>query len=206
VGTERREHWERIYREMQPNELSWYQTDPTLSLALLEAAGILPDDPIIDVGGGASPLVDRLLERGFRDITVLDIAHTALAQVRLRLGPAAERISLIRADITQFRSARKYALWHDRAVFHFLTDPINRRAYVGALTAALRPSAHVIIATFALDGPPRCSGLDVARYDPDGLASQLGGGFHLLRVEQEQHMTPAQRVQHFQYCLFRAAA
>ena len=205
VGTERRAHWERIYQQKQPNEVSWYQSDPTLSVTLVEAAGVLPDDPIIDVGGGASLLVDRLLERGFRDLTVLDIADTALAHVRLRLG-AASGIALIRADVTQFASPRKYALWHDRAVFHFLTDPIDRRAYVAALTVALRPRAHVIIATFALDGPSRCSGLDVARYDPEGLASQLGSGFQLLRVEQEQHITPAKRVQHFQYCLFRADA
>jgi len=203
---ERRAHWERIYQEKQPDEVSWYQADPTLSLTLIDAAGVLPDDPIIDIGGGASLLIDRLLERSFRDLTVLDIADTALAHLRLRLGAASERIALIRADVTQFASPRKYALWHDRAVFYFLTDPIDRRAYVAALTAALRLRAHVIIATFALDGPPRCSGLDVARYDPEGLASQLGSGFHLVRVEQEQHITPAQRVQHFQYCLFRAAA
>ena len=206
MTTDRRNHWERVYGEKPPNEVSWYQSDPTLSLALIDAASVAPDDPIIDVGGGASLVVDRLLERGFRDLTVLDVADTALALVRSRLGAVFERIEFIRADVTQFAPSRRYALWHDRAVFHFLTEPDDRLAYVAALRAALRPRAHVIIATFALDGPSRCSGLDVARYDADGLASQLGSGFALCRVELEQHITPARRMQHFQYCLFRTAA
>jgi Methyltransferase domain len=196
-GRARRVDWEhRVRGPAQPRRIP-----PTGPLA---ARGI-PNDPIIDVDAGASPLVDCLLGRGFQNITGLDIANTALAHIRARLGRAAERISVIRADVTQFPFARKFALWHDRAVFHFLTDPVARRAYVAALTAALRPRAHAIIATFALDGPQRCSGLDVARYDPAGLASQLGGGFHLIHVEQEQHVTPANKVQHFQYCSFRAA-
>ena len=186
--------------------MSWYQAQPALSLALIEAAGIRLDDPIIDVGGGASSLVDCLLERGFRDLAILDIADSAIEHVRSRLGAEAERVALIRADVTRFSPPRKYALWHDRAVFHFLTEAMDRRAYVACLGAALRPRAHVIIATFALDGPSRCSGLDVARYDLDGLAAELGQEFELIRVEQEQHTTPAQQVQHFQYCLFQAAA
>jgi SAM-dependent methyltransferase len=205
MQTGRREHWERVYHDRQPTELSWYQTDPAISVALLEAAGLGPDDPVLDVGAGASPLVERLLARGFTDLTVLDIAEAALVLLRSRLGADAERVAWIRADVTQFSPPRRYALWHDRAVFHFMTEPADRQAYVEVLAKALRPGGYVIIATFAADGPPRCSGLDVVRYDVEALSGELGTGFRLLRVEQEQHETPSHRLQHFQYCLFQAA-
>jgi 2-polyprenyl-3-methyl-5-hydroxy-6-metoxy-1,4-benzoquinol methylase len=205
VTADRREHWERVYAEKTADEVSWYQRDPTLSLALIEAAGIRPEEAVLDVGGGASLVVDRLLERGFRDVTVLDVAESALDVVRARLGSAADgRVELVRADVTRFAPSRRYALWHDRAVFHFLTGPEDRRAYVAALQAALQPRGHAIVATFALDGPERCSGLEVARYDAAGLAAELGAGLELRRVEAERHVTPAGRAQSFQYCLFRA--
>ena len=203
---DRRTHWEEVYRTKQPTDVSWYQADPARSLALIAAAGLDPTDPIIDVGGGASLLVDRLLALGYRDLTVLEIAAPALDLVRRRLGPSAEHVTLIQADVTAFVPTRQYALWHDRAVFHFLTEAADRQAYFRALKAALRPAGHAIIATFALDGPPRCSGLDVVRYDVARLAAELGPSFNLVQLEHEQHVTPTERVQSFQYCWFTAAA
>jgi SAM-dependent methyltransferase len=186
--------------------VSWYQRDPARSLEFIEAAGVSLADPILDVGGGASLLVDRLLERGFRDVTVLDVADGALERVRERLGEAAARVELLQADVTRFVPIRRYALWHDRAVFHFLVSPADRAAYLAALAAALRPRGHVVLATFALGGPQRCSGLDVVRYDAASLASELGAGFDLLRSEREEHVTPTGAVQPFQYCLFQQRA
>ena len=200
------DHWNQVYRRTRPGEVSWFQAEPAVSLALIEAAGVSPDAPVVDVGAGASLLVDRLLGRGFRDLTVIDIAAAPLSQVRERLGPRAPQVALVHADITTYRPERRFALWHDRAVFHFLTAPEDRRAYMGTLAAALRPEGHVIIATFGLDGPTRCSGLDVVRYDAAQLGAELGPGFRLKRAVPEEHRTPAGRVQQFQYCWFSAVA
>lgn len=197
-------HWDAVYAARRPTEVSWYQRDPRLSLALIEAAGVAPDDPIIDVGAGASYLVDRLLERGFADVTVLDVSELALQRVRERLGGVGARVAVVRTDVLAFEPARAYALWHDRAVFHFLTDPDDRRRYVDVLSRAVRPGGHVVIATFAPDGPPKCSGLPVERYDAEALSATLGAGFELLRAEEEAHRTPSGAVQPFQYGLFRA--
>jgi SAM-dependent methyltransferase len=159
--------------------------------------------PIIDVGGGASRLVDSLLADGFSDLTVLDVSATALQRARDRLQSAANRVTWIEADITTWVPPRRFRIWHDRAVFHFLTDAPDRRRYVAVLRAALAEGGDVVIATFGIDGPERCSGLPVRRYDGAALAGELGAGFALLCAEQERHVTPSGTVQPFLYCWFR---
>lgn len=192
-------HWEEVYRTRNPAEVSWYQADPAVSLRLIEQTGVGRSAPILDVGGGASLLADRLVAAGYADVTVLDLSSVALAVVRDRVGPAVRTIT---ADVTRFEPSRQYALWHDRAVLHFLTDPEDRQAYVRTLTQALQPGGHAILATFALDGPARCSGLPVERYDAARMVALLGAGFQLRRAETEVHLTPAGAPQHFQYGSF----
>ena len=202
-----KDHWTAIYQKYPAGELSWFQAKPTCSLALIEAAGLARSDPILDVGGGASLLVDHLLDGGYQDITVLDLAAPALDAVRARLGARVQAITLLHADVARFvPPRRRYALWHDRALLHFLTSAAERRRYLRALAASLRPGGHVVIATFAPDGPARCSGLEVVRYEPSVLGTMLGPRFALVRVEREAHVTPRGAVQSFQYSLFRAAA
>ena len=160
--------------------------------------------PVIDVGGGASVLVDGLLEAGFTDVTVLDLSGAALSASRTRLGERARLVKWIEADVTQADlPPRPFDLWHDRAVFHFLVDPADRRAYLQVLRRALRPGAHVVMATFAEDGPERCSGLPVQRYAPSQLHAALGEDFEWLASEREQHLTPGGVLQQFQYSVFR---
>ena len=194
-----KQHWEDAYRQKPEEMVSWFQLRPAISLALLHAAGIRKDDAIIDVGGGASRLVDYLLAEGFTDISVLDIAESALKQAQKRLGTAADKVHWIAADVTQWRPQRKYGLWHDRAVFHFLTDPAARVAYRRNLQTALAAGGIAIIASFAPDGPERCSGLPVQRYSPESLAGELGPKFRLKDHRSEDHQTPAGKLQHFQY-------
>ena len=182
--------------------MSWFQPNPEASMALIHAAGIHKHEPVIDVGGGASRLVDYLLSEGFTDITVLDIAEAALQKTRARLGKAADQVQWLTADVTQWQPAKRYRLLHDRAVFHFLTEAADRAAYRKALEFALAPGGTVVIAGFALDGPERCSGLPVQRYSPDTLAAELGPGFRLREQRSEDHLTPAGRLQRFQYSLF----
>ena len=203
VSDQRRMHWEQVYRRRPAQEMSWFQAEPVRSLALIRRAGIDRADPVVDIGGGASVLVDRLLEDGFADLTVVDLAESALDHVRRRLGDEARRVTLIAADATCFRPDRRYALWHDRAVFHFLTDSADRAAYADCLCECVRPDGHVIIATFAPDGPPRCSGLEVTRYDVDALAGALGSRFRVIEAEREVHQTPAGVRQPFLYARFQ---
>lgn len=198
---ERQAHWQKIYQEKLPTELSWYQAEPTLSLELIARSGVLPAEPVIDVGGGASLLVDRLLDRGLSNLTVLDISRRALEHSQQRLGEAAARVNWIVADVTSYRSPDPFALWHDRAVFHFLTEAADRLQYVQALQQALRPGAHLVLGCFALDGPNRCSGLDVVRYDQPGLSRELGDGFVFQEQLTELHQTPAGVKQKF--CFYR---
>lgn len=200
------QHWEAVYRTRRSGEVSWYQENPVRSRDLISRTGVSLGAPIIDVGGGASRLVDSLLTDGFTDITVLDVSLAALRHARERLGPAAARISWIQADITMFMPPRCYQVWHDRAVFHFLTKAQDRQRYVDVLRAALASHGHVVIATFGLDGPERCSGLPVQCYDAASLAAALGSGFTLMAEEQELHVTPAGAAQRFQFCWFRAVA
>ncbi len=199
--SDRRAHWDAAYRDKAPTTRSWFSPRPATSLELIDAAGVLPSARVVDVGGGTSRLVDALLARGFEHLTVLDISATALAEARERVGDP--RVVFVEADIARAFGGGPYDLWHDRAVFHFLTEPADRAGYVRNLRAALVPGGHAVIATFALDGPTMCSGLPVVRYDPSSLARELGEGFALVEARSEAHVTPAEKTQQFVYCLFR---
>lgn len=199
---ERKQHWDEVYVQKAEEAVSWFQSRPGISLDIIAVAGLRKSDAIIDVGGGASRLADGLLAEGYSDVTVLDIAAAALQKDRDRLGTNADKVRWIAADITAWKPPRRYRLWHDRAVFHFLTEAADRLAYRHALEAALRPGGTAIIASFAPDGPERCSGLLVQRYSPDTLAAELGPAFRLLERREEDHTTPAGKLQHFQYSVF----
>ena len=197
-------HWDAVYTSKSPNELSWYQSRPTRSLELLEQLGAAPASAIIDVGGGASTLVDVLLERGAKNVSVLDISRAALEHAQSRLGARAASVTWIEADITRTElPERAYDIWHDRAVYHFLTSAEDRRRYADVAAQALRPGGAAIIATFASHGPTRCSGLDVVRYDSEQLARELGHQFSLDRSIDEQHRTPSGIAQAFTYTVLR---
>lgn len=196
-------HWDTVYGTKPSTDVSWYEAVPAKSLALIGASGVQLRDPIIDVGGGASFLAEELLSRGYRDITVLDISSAVLAKLRMRLGTRAQVVTLVQEDMTTFRAHRRFALWHDRAVFHFLTNAEDRKRYVEALQCALQPDGHLIIATFGPQGPERCSGLNVARYDAAGLTTELGADFALVESSLEMHRTPRGASQQFLYCRFR---
>ncbi len=186
-----------------PDGVSWYAPHLETSLALIQKVA-KKDSAIIDVGAGASTLVDDLLSAGYRNLTVLDIAEPALACTKKRLGRAASQVKWIAGDITSVALPRRaYDVWHDRAVFHFLTNPELRAAYARNLQSALKPGGHAIIGTFATNGPVKCSGLEVVRYDADSLAKELGPQFHLLESSQEVHSTPFGTSQNFLYCLFQ---
>ena len=199
------QHWETIYGSKAEGQLSWYRPHLEISLALIEraakgdrAAGI------IDVGGGSSTLVDDLITRGFRNVTVLDISQAALDKAQSRLGAGAGRVHWLHADITQSRlPERAFDVWHDRAVFHFLTDPADRTAYVQNAAKAVKPGGHVIVSTFGPEGPTKCSGLDVVRYDADALHDEFGPRFQLVESSQEIHDTPLGTHQQFLYCWCR---
>ncbi|HYD42228.1 MAG TPA: class I SAM-dependent methyltransferase [Anaeromyxobacter sp.] len=197
-----RGHWERVYAEKAEQEVSWFQEVPATSLRLVAATGAGRDARIVDVGGGASRLVDALLADGYGRITVLDLAAPALDRARQRLGPRAASVSWIAADVTSWTPDGTYDVWHDRAVFHFLVRPEHRAAYRATLLRALGAGGHAIVATFAADGPERCSGLPVARYDPDALAAELGPELRLVESLREEHRTPGGKVQRFQYSRF----
>jgi trans-aconitate methyltransferase len=195
----RQEHWNRVYQTKGVQDLSWFQRRPELSLALVDASGVSKDASLIDVGGGASTLVDTLLEEGFTRLAVLDLSGQALAHSRLRLGTRAEAVEWFEADVTSFEPPHRFDLWHDRAVFHFLTAAEDRRAYVATLRQTLKSGGAVVMATFAMDGPPKCSGLDVMRYDEQSMFEELGGEFQLQEVRRETHITPWQSEQRFVY-------
>jgi trans-aconitate methyltransferase len=201
VGT--RAHWEHVYGTVAPAAASWHQDNPALSLELIAVARPNGGDAVIDVGGGASLLVDVLLARGRRGVCVLDISERALGIARARLGDRAAEVEWIAADVSAWHPARRYGLWHDRAVFHFLTDAWDRHRYVRALRAALRPDGHCIIAGFAPDGPQRCSGLDVRPLDAASVQAELGPEFAFVEQRHETHLTPAGREQRFVYLLFQ---
>jgi 2-polyprenyl-3-methyl-5-hydroxy-6-metoxy-1,4-benzoquinol methylase len=204
MNGEREHHWHDVYTAKQPEDVSWYQATPAPSLAALDRFAGRPSQSLIDIGGGASTLVDALLARGWRDLTVLDIAAPALAAAQARLGEQAAAVAWEVADITAWQPARRYDIWHDRAVFHFLTAPDQRDAYIRALGAGLAQGGLAIIATFALDGPEKCSGLPVERYDAEKLAQTLGPGFHPEANWREEHKTPWGASQAFTWCVFRA--
>ena len=196
------QHWKHTYDSKGVNEVSWYQTEPAESLRLLTAAGLHHNSSVIDIGGGASVLVDRLLDLGVGDVTVLDIAEAAIAASRGRLGQRATTVNWLVQDLLTWTSTRRYDLWHDRAVFHFLTDPAERDRYRQVLDTNLADAGHVVIGTFAEDGPQSCSGLPVARYSPEALAAQFPD-LQILDVRREEHRTPWASVQPFTWLLMR---
>jgi SAM-dependent methyltransferase len=198
-----REHWQNVYETKQPAEVSWYAPHLEESLRLITEVATT-DARIIDVGAGASTLVDDLLERGYRRLTALDVSGAALAVTRARLGPRAARVTFVAADVTTAPLGEAaFDVWHDRAVFHFLVDAAARAAYVAQLRRALAPGGHVVMATFAPTGPTRCSGLDVARYDAAGVARELGDGFVVTASLETTHVTPAGKEQRFSYARLR---
>lgn len=199
----RQEHWNQVYQSKGTQEVSWYQRRPDLSLALIAASGVSRDVGIIDVGGGASTLVDCLLDDGFTRLAVLDLSGAALAQSRSRLGGREGAVEWFEADVTSFQPPHRFGVWHDRAVLHFLTAAEDRRGYVAALQRTLLPGGVAVISTFAVDGPPKCSGLEVMRYDESSIQAELGSGFQLQEVRREAHLTPWQSEQRFIYFRFR---
>jgi SAM-dependent methyltransferase len=200
---QRQLHWENLYQSKGEHDVSWFQDTPTPSLELLDEIGVTPAASVIDIGGGASRLVDRLIERGFRDVTVLDLSEAALAAAKDRLGDRASRVTWIVADVTQWEPMTAYDVWHDRAAFHFLTEEADRAAYLARLRRGLEIGGHAIIATFALDGPARCSGLPVVRYSPDSLRQTLGADFTLITSRNDSHATPWGGTQSFQFSALR---
>jgi len=198
-----RAHWEKIHADRAPEQVSWYQARPEISLAMIRDAATRPDAAILDVGGGASRLVDGLLDAGYLHVTVLDIAANAVHRARTRLGERAGRVRWRIQDIADGLGGERFDVWHDRAVFHFLVDPAGRDAYLAALGEALRQDGAVVLATFAPDGPDRCSGLPVKRYDPPALGCTLGPAYRLLDTRDEIHRTPGGAPQHFVYCRFQ---
>ena len=201
---DRNAHWEQVYRTKGPDQVSWFQAEARLSRVLIERAAPDRAARIIDIGAGASTLVDGLLASGYRHITVVDLSATALFLAQQRLGGAAASVIWRAADVlTAAFPAAAFDVWHDRAVFHFLTDAADRMRYVAQVRAAVRPGGHVIVATFAEDGPTRCSGLDVARYSADALHAEFGAGFVVLESQRELHTTPSGSEQAFTYCVCR---
>jgi SAM-dependent methyltransferase len=199
-----KQHWETVHQAKAPTEVSWYQEHAARSMDFIRRTGVARAGRIIDVGGGVSTLVDDLLAEGYSDVTVLDISPAALDVARSRLGDAAARVTWIEADVLcADLPAGSYDLWHDRAVFHFLTEEADRARYVECVRRAVKPGGHVIVATFAGDGPTQCSGLDVVRYDPESLHGAFGDEFRLVDSAGETHVTPAGSEQSFVYCYCR---
>jgi SAM-dependent methyltransferase len=196
-------HWEQIYRDREPERLSWYEPWPATSLSLIEEAALSSHAAILDVGGGTSKLAGELLAAGYLGVTVVDIAANALERARAELGADASRVKWIEADIRSHEFDHRFDLWHDRAVFHFMVAPDDRARYVSALWRALRPGGQVIIATFGPDGPSQCSGLPVTRYGAPGLSEVLGEDLELISSRLEQHRTPGGRIQQLLYAHFR---
>jgi SAM-dependent methyltransferase len=195
-------HWDAAYARRGPEGVSWFQPTAERSLRLIGSLSLAPEAPIIDAGGGASALVDALLASGARDVSVIDLSAAALAHARARLGADAERVAWIHADVRSWAPPRTHALWHDRAVFHFMATADDRDAYLRTVRAAVAPGGNVVVATFAADGPTQCSGLPVARYDAAGLAAAFGEGFRAIRSEREVHRTPSGSAQAFTWVLF----
>lgn len=202
-----KEHWEHVYSTKATDSVSWFQEHADHSLRLIAETGVPHTASIIDVGGGASTLVDDLLAKGYQNITVLDLSRSALDSARNRLGARASSVTWLESDITKAElPLHAYDVWHDRAVFHFLTTPEDRQAYVRAALRAVKPGGHIIVATFAEDGPNRCSGLPVMRYSATDLHAEFGEAFTLVAHEKESHHTPFGTIQQFTYCHCRKLA
>jgi ubiquinone/menaquinone biosynthesis C-methylase UbiE len=196
-------HWQRIYGERRSDELSWTEAAPTASLALIDEAGLLLDAAILDVGGGMSKLASELLRRGHGDVTVADISAEALARAKTDLGEAASRVSWVEADVRSHDFGRRFDLWHDRAVFHFMVEPADRDGYLATLGRTLQPGGHVVLATFGPEGPTECSGLPVQRYDAESISQTFGAGYELVSTRLVEHLTPRGRRQQFLYAHMR---
>jgi 2-polyprenyl-3-methyl-5-hydroxy-6-metoxy-1,4-benzoquinol methylase len=199
-----KEHWEGVYSAKPADGLSWFQEHAQQSLRLIKATGVPPTAQIIDVGGGASTLIDDLVASNYEAVTVLDLSGAALEKAKARLGERARKVRWLEADITQVElSHHAYDVWHDRAVFHFLTEVEERQAYVAQVLHALKPGGHIIVATFAEDGPLQCSGLPVVRYSAEALHAEFGAPFQLIEHHREEHQTPFGTKQKFVYCYCR---
>ena len=198
-----RAHWERVYTDKDPHRVSWYEPVLERSLELIGEAGLDPDAPILDAGGGASTLAAALLDAGYTDVTVADISAAALEHARAELGRRAGGVTWIAVDLREHDPGRTYALWHDRAAFHFMVDPRDRVAYLDTLRRNLRPGGHVVITTFGPDGPTRCSGLPTMRYDATGLEELLGDEFELVSSSLDAHRTPSGSEQQYLHAHLR---
>ncbi len=197
-------HWETVYLNNPSAEVSWFQPSAARSLDLISRVGSDFTIPIIDVGGGASVLVDDLLHASYSNITVLDLSGAAIATARARLGADATRVQWLEADVlTVLLPRATYGIWHDRALFHFLIGEVDRAAYVAQVRHAVRPGGYALMSTFAADGPTQCSGLEVSRYSPASLLQEFGAGFDLVAAAEDDHVTPSGARQAFIYCLFR---
>jgi len=208
-GEERRGaagHWDTVHQSHEETALSWYEADPVRSFEWVRAVAPEPSATIVDVGAGRSRLADRLLGAGYEEITLLDVSGDAIAETRARLGSRAPQVRFVVGDVLDWRPLHRYDVWHDRALFHFLTDPSDRARYVAVLRAAVRVGGHVVIATFAPSGPESCSGLPVVRYDAEGLQRALGTSFRLVRAEEAAHRTPSGGVQPFTWACFQRCA
>jgi 2-polyprenyl-3-methyl-5-hydroxy-6-metoxy-1,4-benzoquinol methylase len=203
MASNRKQHWNEVYAKKSPNELTWFQPRPETSIALIRRAGLGPESRFIDVGGGTSLLTASLLEEGFQHLSVLDVSGRALELAKARLGERASEIEWYEADLTSFDPPHPWDFWHDRAVFHFLTTEEDRAAYCGAMNNSVESGGHVMIATFALDGPTRCSGLEVVRYNPESLLATLGEEYQLRGSIDEVHRTPTGGTQSFVYSWFQ---
>ncbi|MFS4457909.1 class I SAM-dependent methyltransferase [Bdellovibrio sp. HCB2-146] len=198
-----KEHWENVYSTKADEQLSWTQPTPGISLQWILESSPARDAKVIDIGAGISELTDRLLAENFKQPAVLDISGAALERAKKRLGAKASLVQWIESDITAFAPTEKFSFWHDRAVFHFLAKPEDRDKYVATLTQTLIPGGFALIATFATDGPSKCSGLEVMRYDERTLTQELGSAFHLIKSQRYTHTTPWGSQQNFVFCLFK---
>ncbi|MCA6122616.1 class I SAM-dependent methyltransferase [Bradyrhizobium sp. WSM 1704] len=203
TASERHSHWQTVYLTKGEQQVSWSQADPQPSLRLIESVAAGRDAPIIDVGGGASRLVDALLAHGYRALTVFDLSEAALARARQRVGAAGEGVRWIEGDATIWQPPQAFDVWHDRAAFHFLVAEADRAAYLERLHRGVRSGGHAIIGTFALDGPEKCSGLPVQRYDPATLGAAIGPAFALIAQVPHRHVTPWGATQSFQFSVLR---
>jgi 2-polyprenyl-3-methyl-5-hydroxy-6-metoxy-1,4-benzoquinol methylase len=205
MSLDRQRHWENVYTTKDEKEVSWFEESPAISLALIVSTGINTGSTIIDIGGGASRLVDALIDEGFEAVTVLDLSEKAITIAKARLGALGTRVQWVAADVTKWEPSETYDVWHDRAAFHFLTEPKDRVAYAERVHSAVRPGGYVIIGTFAPDGPERCSGLQIVRHDAASLSEMLGSEFDLIESRPHSHRTPTGATQRFQFSRFRRA-
>jgi|UPI00041E7D45 SAM-dependent methyltransferase len=203
TASERQSHWQTVYLTKGEQQVSWSQADPQPSLRLIESVAAGHDAAIVDVGGGASRLVDALLANGFHDVAVLDLSDAALANARQRIGAAGDAVRWIAGDVTVWQPRQAFDVWHDRAAFHFLVEEDDRAAYLDRLHRGVRAGGHAVIGTFALDGPEQCSGLPVRRYDPASLSRTIGPEFELIAAEPHRHATPWGAAQSFQFSVLR---